>query len=171
MSFHAAPARARRISTAALTALVGVHVVAAQQQPPLSLTTATTTALQQVSAFQQAQIDEALAAEDLRQARAALLPRARDSFSITYNTAERGSPAVLGGNFGGSLLERSLDGQTWVVEATWTGYFEYDDDLGYFTLRSNTYGPMRVTCNDTGTTYTLGSQNVYTGAVQVLRSF
>src|SRR5437016_6135062 len=87
LSFHAAPAWARHISTAALTALVGVHVVAAQQQPPLSLTTATTTALQQVSAFQQAQIDEALAAEDLRQARAALLPRARDSFSITYNTA------------------------------------------------------------------------------------
>ncbi len=57
---------------------------------PLSLAGATSTALQQVSALQQAQIDELLAAEDLRQARAALLPRARDSFSITYNSPERG---------------------------------------------------------------------------------
>jgi outer membrane protein TolC len=62
----------------------------AQQQPPppLSLVAATNAALQQVSAFQQAQIDEAIAAADLRQARAALLPRARDSFSITYNSPE-----------------------------------------------------------------------------------
>jgi len=53
---------------------------------PLSLAAVTNVALQQVSALQQAQIDEAIAAEDLRQAKAALLPRARDSFSITYNS-------------------------------------------------------------------------------------
>ena len=53
---------------------------------PLSLAAATTTALQQVSALQQAQIDEAIAAEDVRSAEAALLPRLRDSFSIAYNS-------------------------------------------------------------------------------------
>src|SRR5947207_11600660 len=68
-----------------------------QPQPatPLSLAAATSAALQQVSAFQQARIDEALAAEDLRQSRAALLPRARDSFSITYDSPEpRTNPPV-----------------------------------------------------------------------------
>src|ERR1700693_1725405 len=54
--------------------------------PPLSLAAATTTALQQVSALQQAQIDEAIAANDVRQAEAALLPRLRDSFSLAYNS-------------------------------------------------------------------------------------
>ncbi len=53
---------------------------------PLSLSAATSTALQQVSAYQQAQIDEQIAAEDLRQAKAALLPRVRDSFTVTYNS-------------------------------------------------------------------------------------
>ena len=52
---------------------------------PLTLATATSIALQQASAFRQAQIDEQLAEEDLRQARSALLPRARDAFSVTYN--------------------------------------------------------------------------------------
>jgi len=73
----------------------------AQQSPaptppsqPLSLAAATTTALQQVSALQQAQIDEAIAANDVRQAEAALLPRLRDSFSLTYNSPAHppGSP-------------------------------------------------------------------------------
>ncbi len=54
---------------------------------PLSLAAATSTALQQLSTFRQAEIDEAIAAEDLRQARAALLPRFRDSFTATYNSA------------------------------------------------------------------------------------
>jgi multidrug efflux system outer membrane protein len=58
------------------------------------LSAATTTALQQVSAFHQAQIDEAIAAEDLRQARAALLPRVRDSFTITYNSPSRPDPTT-----------------------------------------------------------------------------
>jgi outer membrane protein len=54
--------------------------------PPMSLATATNAALQQVSEFQQAQIDEQIAAEDLRQARTALLPRVRDAFTVTYNS-------------------------------------------------------------------------------------
>src|SRR4051812_42530739 len=63
---------------------------------PLSLAAAQATALQQVSAFQQAQIDEAIAAEDLRQAEAGLLPRARSAYTVTYNSPERppGDPAV-----------------------------------------------------------------------------
>lgn len=63
-----------------------------QLPPPLSLAGAQSSALQQVSTLRQAQIDEQIAAEDLKQARAALLPRARDSFTITYNSAAR-SPA------------------------------------------------------------------------------
>src|SRR3989442_8629658 len=76
----------------ALVWLAGVSLFGgsaiAQSPPaaPLSLAAVTNAALQQVSALQQAQIDEAIAAEDLRQAKAALLPRARDSFSITYNS-------------------------------------------------------------------------------------
>jgi outer membrane protein TolC len=61
-------------------------VLSAQTAPPISLASATSTALQQASAYRQAQIDEQIAAEDLRQAKAGLLPRARDSFSVTYNS-------------------------------------------------------------------------------------
>jgi outer membrane protein TolC len=64
----------------------------ASPQAPLSLAAAQSTALQQVSSLRQAELDEVTAAEDLRQARAALLPRVRDSFSITYNSPERGGP-------------------------------------------------------------------------------
>lgn len=53
---------------------------------PISLSSAQSTALQQVSALQQALIDEAIAAEDLRQAEASLLPRARSASTITYNS-------------------------------------------------------------------------------------
>ena len=88
MSGEAAPAWARRISTATFAAAVTLAAEAQLSPPPLSLTAATNAALQQVSAFQQAQIEEALAAQELRQSRAALLPRARDSFSITYNSPE-----------------------------------------------------------------------------------
>jgi outer membrane protein len=61
----------------------------------MSLSTVTSTALQQLSAFQQAQNDEAIAAGDLLQARAGLLPRVRDAFTITYNSPQRppGDPA------------------------------------------------------------------------------
>jgi outer membrane protein TolC len=77
----------------------------AQQAPatPLSLASATDSALRQVSAFQQAQIDEQLAAEDLKQARASLLPRVRDSYTITYNSpahplVDPGAPSFIGAN-------------------------------------------------------------------------
>ncbi|MDQ6803320.1 MAG: TolC family protein [Acidobacteriota bacterium] len=63
-----------------------------QPASPMSLSTALSTAMQQVSTLRQAEIDEQIAEEDLRQARAALLPRARDSFTITYNSRSRGTP-------------------------------------------------------------------------------
>ncbi|HEX7419874.1 MAG TPA: TolC family protein [Thermoanaerobaculia bacterium] len=56
---------------------------------PISLALAQSTALRQVSALQQAQIDEAIAAEDLRQAEVSLLPRARSASTITYNSPAR----------------------------------------------------------------------------------
>ena len=52
----------------------------------ISLASAQSTALQQVSSLQQALIDEAIAAEDLRQAVGSLLPRARSASAITYNS-------------------------------------------------------------------------------------
>lgn len=67
----------------------------AESSPPLSLAAAQAAALQQVSALRQAEYDEAIAAEDLRQARGALLPRVRDEYTVTYNSPERGAvPAV-----------------------------------------------------------------------------
>ncbi len=88
--------------TLTIVLLASLHSSTLAQQPPapaaptqpLSLAAATTTALQQVSALQQAQIDEAIAAEDVRQAEAALLPRLRDSFSVAYNSPAHppGSP-------------------------------------------------------------------------------
>lgn len=58
----------------------------AAEPAPMSLGSVTTAALQQASAFRQAQIDEQIAAEDLKQARAALLPRLRDAFTVIYNS-------------------------------------------------------------------------------------
>jgi outer membrane protein TolC len=60
----------------------------------MSLASATSGALQQVSALQQAQIDEAIAREDLHQAWASLLPRLRDAYTVTYNSPSRLDPAV-----------------------------------------------------------------------------
>ena len=94
-------------SIAALALLAGAALA---QQPapspssqPMSLAAAQTTALQQVSALQQARIDEAIAAEDVRQAEAALLPRARSATAITYNsparlTADPTSPSFIASN-------------------------------------------------------------------------
>jgi outer membrane protein TolC len=74
-------------------ALLLVCAPAFAQQTPLTLSAAMSAALQQVNTLQQAQIDEAIAAQDVRQAEAALLPRARDSFTIAYNSpAHRGAP-------------------------------------------------------------------------------
>lgn len=57
----------------------------------MSLSTALSTAMQQVSNFHQAEIDQQIAAEDLRQARAALLPRVRDAFTVIYNSRSPGT--------------------------------------------------------------------------------
>jgi outer membrane protein TolC len=51
----------------------------------LSLPEASSLALQQASAYQQALVEERSAALDVTQARAALLPKVRDSFTATYN--------------------------------------------------------------------------------------
>ena len=61
--------------------------------PPaiLSLQGALAVASQQVSALQQAQIDEQIAAQDLLQAKAGLLPRVRDFFTIMYNSPFSGT--------------------------------------------------------------------------------
>src|SRR5205823_9628246 len=51
----------------------------------LSVDDAARLALQQASAYQQALLDERTAALELTQARAARLPKLRDSFTATYN--------------------------------------------------------------------------------------
>lgn len=67
--------------------------LAQETKPPLSLEAATSTALQQVSTLRQAELDEKIAAEDVHQAWASLLPRARDSYTITYS-----SPGFIAAN-------------------------------------------------------------------------
>jgi outer membrane protein TolC len=66
-----------------------VPAPASSGSQPLSLSAVLSTALQQVSALQQSQIDEAIAAEDLRQVEAAVLPRARSASTISYNSPAR----------------------------------------------------------------------------------
>src|SRR4029079_5261470 len=75
-----------RFVTSLLAIAIASGELNAQTPERLSLSAATSTALQRVSLYQQAQIDEQLAAEDLAQARAALLPRIRDAFTVTYNS-------------------------------------------------------------------------------------
>jgi outer membrane protein TolC len=53
--------------------------------PPLSLAEATSAALRQASAWQQALLDERTAALELAQARAALLPKVRSLSTVTFN--------------------------------------------------------------------------------------
>jgi len=78
----------------AIVLVAGSAVAQQTVQPapsaPLSLDAAIAAA-QRVSALQQAQINEQIAAEQLRESKAALLPRARDSFSITYNSPIAGT--------------------------------------------------------------------------------
>ncbi len=69
--------------------------------PPLSLADASQRALQQASAYQQALADEQVAALDVTQARAALLPRVRNLSSFTYNKplmARSTDPAFIAQN-------------------------------------------------------------------------
>jgi outer membrane protein TolC len=87
-----------RVRAAALVMAIGTPSFAQQTPPPLSLADATSAALKQVSAYEQARIDEAIAAQDVHQANAALLPRVRDSFSITYNSQKLGQPSFIAAN-------------------------------------------------------------------------
>jgi len=77
---------------AAVSAFAQTPTPSQQPTSPMSLSTALSTAMQQVSTLRQAEIDQQIAEEDVRQAQAALLPRARDSFTITYNSRRAGSP-------------------------------------------------------------------------------
>ncbi len=80
------------IMTAALALYAGAALSIEGQtttQAPRSLADVQSIALQQVSALRQAEIDEAMATEDLRQAQASLLPRARSASTITYNSPAR----------------------------------------------------------------------------------
>lgn len=61
------------------------------QATPLTRDEAVRLALQQASVFQQAQLGERSAEEDVRQARAAFLPRLTSPSSIIYTSPERGS--------------------------------------------------------------------------------
>ena len=58
---------------------------AADAAQPLSLANASQRAMQQASAYQQALADEQIAALDVTQARAALLPKVRNLSTVTYN--------------------------------------------------------------------------------------
>jgi len=58
--------------------------------PPLSVGDAVRLALQQASTFQQASLNERIAAEDVRQARAAFLPRLESRLSYIHTSPARG---------------------------------------------------------------------------------
>jgi outer membrane protein len=58
--------------------------------PPLSVEDAVRLALQQASTFQQATLNERIAAEDVRQARAAFLPRLESRLSLIHTSSARG---------------------------------------------------------------------------------
>lgn len=64
-----------------------------QSTPALSLGDAVQQAITQVSSFQQAQFEERIAAEDVRQARLAFLPRPTSSLSFIYNSPAHGANA------------------------------------------------------------------------------
>src|SRR5664279_192116 len=79
------PMRRPRLFTISLLFALPLAAQTTATPPPLTIESATQAALRQATAYQQAVIDEEIAALDLTQARAALLPRARDSFTATYN--------------------------------------------------------------------------------------
>jgi outer membrane protein TolC len=66
---------------------------AGQSNPPLSLNDAVQQAIAQVSGFQQARVEERIAAEDVRQARLAFLPHLTSSLSFIYNSPAHGPNA------------------------------------------------------------------------------
>jgi outer membrane protein TolC len=69
--------------------LTAANVASSQQPTPLALSDAVKLAITQASNFQQARLAEQIAAEDVRQARLAFLPRVAGTFTYTYN-----SPAI-----------------------------------------------------------------------------
>ncbi|HEY2325236.1 MAG TPA: TolC family protein [Thermoanaerobaculia bacterium] len=82
-----------------LLLFVAMQAVAAPQ--PLSLADASSRALQQASAYQEAVADEQIAALDVTQAHAALLPKVRNSTTVTYNkplTAHSTDPSFIAEN-------------------------------------------------------------------------
>ncbi|HEY2090806.1 MAG TPA: TolC family protein [Thermoanaerobaculia bacterium] len=76
-------------------------VVATESAQPLSLADAAQRALQQASVYQQALDDERIAALDVTQARAALLPKIRNISTVTFNkplTAHSTDPSFIAQN-------------------------------------------------------------------------
>src|SRR5260221_3599515 len=74
---------------------------ASPQLPSLTMEKTTQLALQQASAYQQAVLDERIAALELTQSRAALLPKVRSATSVTYNKplhAGSADPAFIAQN-------------------------------------------------------------------------
>ncbi len=69
---------------------------AVSSEAPLSLEDAVRLALLQASAFQQASLNERIVEEDVRQARAAFLPRLAGNLSVIYNSPASGVARVPG---------------------------------------------------------------------------
>ncbi|HJQ27464.1 MAG TPA: TolC family protein [Blastocatellia bacterium] len=65
----------------------------AQTPAPLTLNDAVQQAINQASSFQQARVEELIAAEDVRQARLAFLPRLTSPLSFIYNSPSHGANA------------------------------------------------------------------------------
>jgi len=89
------PARPKEFPLAVLFALVclpALHAQTASPSPQLSLDDALRLANVQASTFQTAVINERIAAEDVRQARAAFLPKVTTPLSYIYTTPALGLP-------------------------------------------------------------------------------
>jgi len=88
--FAASSAGAQQLPAPSAIATVPSPAAQPQSSPsstsPLTLSAATNAALLQVSALQQAQLEEAIAVGELRQAEAAVLPRIRSSSTYVYNS-------------------------------------------------------------------------------------
>ncbi len=85
-SVCAAPLDAQRLPAVQPSSTAEQPATAPINATPISPEAAVQAALRQASSLQQAVIDEQIAAEDVKQARAALLPRARSSDMIAYNS-------------------------------------------------------------------------------------
>ena len=89
-------ARPKAIPLAVLLALVCLATASRAQTPssdPLTLDDALRLANAQASAFQTAILDEQIAAEDVKQARAAFLPKVNAPLSYIYTTPAQGLPS------------------------------------------------------------------------------